>query len=86
MEPRLGMSAQNLVLESTQNWEECIPWTVSDVLRELLSDVPELVGGEGEVPEEDLLAEELLTEAGQLVPRQPDLLQLTVPGYTQANG
>jgi hypothetical protein len=55
------------------------------VLRELLSAVPELVGGEGELPEEDLLAEELLAEAGQLVPRQPDLLQLTIPGYTQAN-
>jgi hypothetical protein len=52
----------------------------ANVLRELLSGVPELVGGEGEVPEEDLLAEELLAEAGQLVPRQPDLLQLTVPG------
>jgi hypothetical protein len=46
-----------------------------------VSDVPELVGGEGELPKEDLLAEELLAEAGQLVPRQPDLLQLTVPGY-----
>ncbi len=50
-----------------------------------MSHIPELVGGEGEVPEEDLLAEELLAEAGQLVPRQPDLLQLTVPRYTQAN-
>jgi hypothetical protein len=40
-----------------------------NVLRELLSDVPELVGCEGELPEEDLLAEELLAEAGQLVPR-----------------
>ncbi len=56
--------------------------TEKNVLRELLSGVPELVGGEGELPEEDLLAEELLAEAGQLVPRQPDLLQLTVPGCT----
>jgi hypothetical protein len=44
--------------------------------------VPKLVVGEGKVPEEDLLAEELLRQAAQLVPRQADTLQLTVPRYT----